>query len=158
MIHDEAGNWIAPWIETWGDRLVRYAYVMTGDYHLAQDLAQEAVLKLHTFYHQHPEREFSPGCGGFPSRTCVAAVLYPWRCPHRWGEGIERCGCRPSFMTCCSSCQSRTVNACGYSITRIGPPTGLPAILAIRRVQFLTGNIGVFDVEFGRSRIVLCDP
>ena len=37
----------AQWMEVWGDRLVRFAYVYADDSHTAQDIAQEAFLRLY---------------------------------------------------------------------------------------------------------------
>ncbi|NMP21492.1 RNA polymerase sigma factor [Sulfobacillus harzensis] len=49
------------WVDTWGDRLVRYAYVMTRDHHLAQDVVQETFIKLMVFQRRYPERVVVPG-------------------------------------------------------------------------------------------------
>lgn len=38
---------LAHWMNTWGDRVVRFAYVYSGgDRHLAQDIAQETFVRL----------------------------------------------------------------------------------------------------------------
>ncbi len=37
----------AQWMEAWGDRIVRFAYVYTGDNGTAQDIAQETFLRLY---------------------------------------------------------------------------------------------------------------
>lgn len=57
----ESGEaWVANWIATWGDRVVRYAHFLTGDPGLAQDVAQESFLRLHLFHRRHPDRTVSP--------------------------------------------------------------------------------------------------
>lgn len=53
--------WLTDWIDAWGDRLVRYAYVLTKDYHHAQDVTQETFMRLMVFHEKYPEREISPG-------------------------------------------------------------------------------------------------
>lgn len=37
----------AQWMDAWGDRMVRFAYVYTGDNATAQDIAQETFLRLY---------------------------------------------------------------------------------------------------------------
>lgn len=37
----------AQWMEAWGDRIVRFAYVYVGDSGAAQDVAQETFLRLY---------------------------------------------------------------------------------------------------------------
>lgn len=49
------------WVANWGDRLVRYAYVICRDEFMAQDVVQEAFLKLMVFHRRHPDRDIVPG-------------------------------------------------------------------------------------------------
>lgn len=62
----ESGNgspdaWMEQWINLYGDRLVRYAFVITRDRELAQDVVQESFLKLFVFHRRHPHDTVSPG-------------------------------------------------------------------------------------------------
>lgn len=49
------------WVATWGDRLVRYVYVLCRDEFLAQDVVQETFIKLVVFQRRYPDREILPG-------------------------------------------------------------------------------------------------
>lgn len=48
------------WIDLYGDRLVRYAFVITKDSGLAQDVAQESFLKLMLLHRRQPSEIVSP--------------------------------------------------------------------------------------------------
>jgi RNA polymerase sigma-70 factor (ECF subfamily) len=52
---------ISRWMAEWGSRLVRYAHFLTGDPDLAQDIAQEAFLRLYVFLGSRRGREPTPG-------------------------------------------------------------------------------------------------
>lgn len=52
---------ISRWMAEWGGRLVRYAHFLTGDPDLAQDIAQEAFLRLYVFLGSRGGREPTPG-------------------------------------------------------------------------------------------------
>lgn len=46
-------QWITEWIQVHGDRVVGFAYLSTHDWHAAQDIAQEAFLKLYKWGKRH---------------------------------------------------------------------------------------------------------
>lgn len=52
--------WMEHWMNLYGDRLVRYAFVITRDPELAQDVAQESFLKLMLFHRRRPAETVSP--------------------------------------------------------------------------------------------------
>lgn len=54
-------EWIEGWVERFGDKLVQYATIYTGDADLAQDIAQDTFLALYRASRQHPEAVFHPG-------------------------------------------------------------------------------------------------
>ncbi len=58
--HDSQ-NWLDPWVDQFSDSLVAYAYVLTQDYHAAQDVTQETFVRLYTFCRRHPDRDIVPG-------------------------------------------------------------------------------------------------
>lgn len=60
MAH-ESPDWLDLWVDRYGDRLVKYAFVITRDYHLAQDVTQETFLRLYQFRARSPERDVVPG-------------------------------------------------------------------------------------------------
>ena len=53
-------EWIETWIRDWSDKLTRYAWQMTADRQLAQDVAQETFLRLYVFHARHPMRDITP--------------------------------------------------------------------------------------------------
>jgi RNA polymerase sigma-70 factor (ECF subfamily) len=54
-------DWLDQWVLGWGDAIVRYAFVLTADYHAAQDIAQDTFVRLHQFHERHPDRAVVPG-------------------------------------------------------------------------------------------------
>lgn len=53
--------WISEWVERWGDKMVQLAYVLTQDYDVAQDVSQEAFLKLHAYHERYPDDDPTVG-------------------------------------------------------------------------------------------------
>jgi RNA polymerase sigma factor (sigma-70 family) len=52
--------WLETWIESYGDKLVRFGFAHSGDWQLAQDVAQETFLRLYQWHRRHPHREIAP--------------------------------------------------------------------------------------------------
>lgn len=52
--------WIENWLTAWSNKVTRYAFQVTGDRQLAQDVAQETFLRLYLFHVNHPTREVNP--------------------------------------------------------------------------------------------------
>lgn len=61
MAEDREGEWLAAWVDTWGDRLVQFANTYTHDPQWAQDVAQETLLRLYQTHRQFPRKPISPG-------------------------------------------------------------------------------------------------
>ncbi len=63
MTENQGGTdeWMERWINLYGDRLVRYVFIITRDRELAQDVVQESFLKLMLFHRRHPNETISPG-------------------------------------------------------------------------------------------------
>lgn len=54
-----SSNWLEPWVREWGDKLTQLAYVLTHDRELAQDIVQEAFIRLYHQHQTHPEAPIS---------------------------------------------------------------------------------------------------
>lgn len=54
-------DWLTPWVEQWGNRIVQFAYTYTGHPETAQDVAQETFLRLYRWHAAHPDRPITPG-------------------------------------------------------------------------------------------------
>ena len=57
-IEDE---WMSDQVTLWGDAVVRFAGVYTGNFDLAQDVAQETFARLLVWRRRYPSRELRPG-------------------------------------------------------------------------------------------------
>lgn len=53
-------HWLEGWMVNWGDKLVRFGFAHSGDWALAQDVAQETFLRLYHWHRSHPQREITP--------------------------------------------------------------------------------------------------
>jgi RNA polymerase sigma factor (sigma-70 family) len=53
-------DWLAPWVEQWGDRMVQFAYTYVMDRDAAQDIAQETFLRLFLWHRRFPDRVVTP--------------------------------------------------------------------------------------------------
>jgi DNA-directed RNA polymerase specialized sigma24 family protein len=47
MVKNMDPHWLDAWIQQWGDKMTQFAYLRTHDRELAQDIAQEAFLRLY---------------------------------------------------------------------------------------------------------------
>ncbi|MHB1612184.1 MAG: RNA polymerase sigma factor [Sulfobacillus sp.] len=54
-------EWIAAWINQWGDRMTQLADSIVHDYMTAQDVAQEAFLRLYRWHQRYPRQELTVG-------------------------------------------------------------------------------------------------
>ncbi len=54
-------DWMSELITHWGDPIVRFAQMYTGNPDLAQDVAQETFARLLVWRRQYPGRAFRPG-------------------------------------------------------------------------------------------------
>ncbi len=54
-------EWISGWVEAWGDRMTQFAYSLVQDAMVAQDVVQEAFLRLYQWHGRHPSQELKPG-------------------------------------------------------------------------------------------------
>lgn len=54
-------QWITGWVESWGDRMTQFAYGLVQDTMIAQDVVQEAFLRLYQWHRRHPGGEISVG-------------------------------------------------------------------------------------------------
>lgn len=52
---------IDEWIHTWGDTMIRLSYLIVQDRELAQDVAQEAFLRLYQRLNERPGEPLSVG-------------------------------------------------------------------------------------------------
>lgn len=57
---DFDANWLEAWMANYGDKLVRFGFAHSGDWQLAQDVAQETFLRLYRWHRSHPHREITP--------------------------------------------------------------------------------------------------
>lgn len=48
------------WMDAWGERLMRFAYVYAGDQWSAQDITQETFIRLYQHLRRNPERDPRP--------------------------------------------------------------------------------------------------
>lgn len=55
-----AAEQLTAWMDAWGDRVMRFAYVYTGDPWSAQDVAQETFVRLYQHLMTKPERAPRP--------------------------------------------------------------------------------------------------
>jgi len=53
-------DWLAPWVEQWGDRMVQFAYTYVLDRDTAQDIAQDTFLRLFLWHRRFPDRVVTP--------------------------------------------------------------------------------------------------
>jgi RNA polymerase sigma-70 factor (ECF subfamily) len=61
MAVDSLDHWLGRWILEHGDPLVRFVGTYTHDYHAAQDIAQEAFLRLYREHLRHPTKTLHAG-------------------------------------------------------------------------------------------------
>lgn len=61
MVDADAADWLDQWVQAWGDKMTHLAYTLTADRTLAQDVAQEAFLRLYRYHQDHPEVEIAAG-------------------------------------------------------------------------------------------------
>ncbi len=61
MLDEEDQKWIEPWVELWGDKMTRMAFLIIHDRELAQDVVQEAFFRLHRQHCQNPHVSISVG-------------------------------------------------------------------------------------------------
>jgi RNA polymerase sigma factor (sigma-70 family) len=54
-------DWLTPWVERWGDALTRFAYTYVEDRGVAEDLAQEAFIRLLQLHRGRPLQDPVPG-------------------------------------------------------------------------------------------------
>lgn len=54
-------DWIEQWVETWGDKMTRLAFLITRNQDTAHDAAQEAFLRLYRRHQQDPDAAISVG-------------------------------------------------------------------------------------------------
>lgn len=70
------------WAVEQGPRLIRFAYLLSGDQQIAQDLAQEALARVHTRWRRLSD-------GGNPdayARAIVVNQLRSWQRKRSWAE------------------------------------------------------------------------
>lgn len=58
---DRAARLLAGFVAEWGDRIIRFAWVYTGDAGLAQDVSQETFLRLYQTLVRDPAAHIRPG-------------------------------------------------------------------------------------------------
>lgn len=61
VVHKVDSEWIGGWVQRWGDKMVQFAFMLTDDRDTAQDVAQEAFLKLHAYHQRHPGQDPTVG-------------------------------------------------------------------------------------------------
>ncbi len=54
-------EWITGWVETWGDRMTQFAMGLVKDSMMAQDVVQEAFLRLYRWHQRHPAQDVEVG-------------------------------------------------------------------------------------------------
>jgi RNA polymerase sigma-70 factor (ECF subfamily) len=73
--------WLEHWIERWGDRMTRFAYTYVEDRGTAEDLAQEAFLRLFRHHQAHPHED--------PRPAWLFTVVYRLAMDHRRRRQLE---------------------------------------------------------------------
>lgn len=61
MVKNMDPHWLDAWIQQWGDKMTQFAYLRTHDRELAQDIAQEAFLRLYRYQEKHPDAVLTVG-------------------------------------------------------------------------------------------------
>jgi RNA polymerase sigma-70 factor (ECF subfamily) len=72
-------EWMTRYVAAYGDRLVRFAWAYTQDHGLAQDIAQETLLRVYLYLSRHPDRAISDGW----VFTVARRLLADWHRVHR---------------------------------------------------------------------------
>lgn len=54
-------EWITGWVEAWGDRMTQFAFSLVKDPMMAQDVVQEAFLRLYRWHQKHPAQDVEVG-------------------------------------------------------------------------------------------------
>ncbi len=81
-------DWIAPWIEEFGDKITQFLWTYTHDHELAQDLAQEAFVRLYRFHEAHPRQKVHAGwLYTTARRLAIDAARHRQRHPEALGDG-----------------------------------------------------------------------
>jgi RNA polymerase sigma-70 factor (ECF subfamily) len=81
-------DWVSELITLWGDPIVRFAHMYTGNADLAQDVAQETFARLLVWRRKYPGRAFRPGWLFAVARNVAADILR--RTPDRSGGEPRR--------------------------------------------------------------------
>lgn len=61
MARDQDDEWFVSAVDAWGDRLAQFVKAYTHDPHYAQDIAQEAFLRLYQERRRFPHKALTPG-------------------------------------------------------------------------------------------------
>ncbi len=56
MLRSEEHDWLEDWIDRWGTRITQLAFQLTRDRDMAQDVAQEAFMRLYLQHRDYPDR------------------------------------------------------------------------------------------------------
>ncbi len=54
-------EWITGWVDSFGDRMTQFAYSLVRDPMMAQDIVQEAFLRLYQWHRKHPKDQVELG-------------------------------------------------------------------------------------------------
>ncbi len=89
MIESMDRDWLDTWIQEWGDKLTRFAHLHTGDRDLAQDIAQEAFLRLYRYHRDNPHESLTVGWLFTVTRNLARDALRKQRRQHNRETKLE---------------------------------------------------------------------